>query len=175
MLFASVGGNFRLDGFTRIMICIPPRDTSPHQDGTAQPPAAHRRRHSRPHHSRHGEHSPTARQPHSNGLCSPPKEGPGPGSALRHVDAGPSTQGADAHIVPNGTPARSSLTKHLLCCRPWNAICVCGRKLPRRWGRRRCRASGRSTKPLAPPPIKYDYYYMVYLYIRYIYKYLTRI
>ena len=24
---------------------------------------------------------PTARQPHSNGLCSPPKEGPGPGSS----------------------------------------------------------------------------------------------
>jgi len=24
----------------------------------------------RPHHHRHGEHSPTARQPHSNGLCS---------------------------------------------------------------------------------------------------------
>jgi len=26
----------------------------------APPPAAHRRRHSRPHHHRHGEHSPTA-------------------------------------------------------------------------------------------------------------------
>jgi len=62
--------------------CLPPRDTSPHQDARAQPPAAHRRRHSRPHHRRHGEHSPTARQPHSNGLCSPPKD-PGPGSALR--------------------------------------------------------------------------------------------
>jgi len=35
---------------------------------------------------RHGEHSPTARQPHSNGLCPrvDPKEGPGSGSALRH-------------------------------------------------------------------------------------------
>jgi len=73
---------------------IPPRDTSPHPDSTGQPPAAHRRRHSRPHHHRHGEHSPTARQPHSNSLCSPPKEGPGPGSALRHVDAGLSTKGA---------------------------------------------------------------------------------
>ena len=44
----------------------------------AQPPAAYRRRHSRPHHHRRGEHSPTARQPHSNGLCSLTKEGPGP-------------------------------------------------------------------------------------------------
>ena len=43
----------------------PPRDTSRHQD-CAQPPAAHRRQHSRPHHHRHGEHSPTARQPHAN-------------------------------------------------------------------------------------------------------------
>jgi len=43
------------------------------------PPAAHHRRHSRSHHHRHGEHSPTPRQPHSNGLCSLPKEGPGPG------------------------------------------------------------------------------------------------
>ena len=48
--------------------CIPPRDTSPHQEdstvtalsGTpppAQPP---------PHYHRHGKHSPTARKPHSN-------------------------------------------------------------------------------------------------------------
>jgi len=58
--------------------CIPPRDTSPHQDSTGQPPAAHRRRHNRPNHRRHGEHSPTARQPHSNGLCSPPEGGPRP-------------------------------------------------------------------------------------------------
>ena len=45
-----------------------PRETPPHtRTARAQPPAAHRRRHSRPHHRRHGEHSPTARRPHSNG------------------------------------------------------------------------------------------------------------
>jgi len=33
----------------------------------AQPPAAHRHRHSRPHHHIRGEDIPTARQPHSNG------------------------------------------------------------------------------------------------------------
>jgi len=33
------------------------------------PPPAYRR----PHHRRHGKHSPTARQPYSNGLCSPPR------------------------------------------------------------------------------------------------------
>ena len=75
-----------------LMMIVYPRETPPHtRAARAQPPAAHRRRHSRPYHRRHGEHSPTARQPHSNGLCSPPKEGPGPGSALRHMDAGPST------------------------------------------------------------------------------------
>ena len=72
-----------------------PRETPPHtRTARGQPPAAHRRRHGRPHHRRHGEQSPTARQPHSNALCSPPKEGPGPGSALRHVDANPSTKEA---------------------------------------------------------------------------------
>ena len=76
-----------------VMMMFTSERTSPHQDSTGQPPAAHRRRHSRLHHRRHGKHSPTARQPHSNGLCSPPKEGPGPVSALRHVDAGPSTKG----------------------------------------------------------------------------------
>jgi len=50
------------------------------------PSGTHRRWHSRPHHRRHGKHSPTARQPQSNGLCSPPKEGPGPGSsAITHT------------------------------------------------------------------------------------------
>jgi len=84
------------------MMIVHPRETLPHtRSARAQPPAAHRRRHSRPHHRRHGEHSPTARQLHSNGLCSPPKEGPSPGSVLRHVDAGPSTKGADARIVQN--------------------------------------------------------------------------
>jgi len=40
--------------------CLP-RETPPHtRTARAQPPAAHRRRHSRPHHRRHGEHSPTA-------------------------------------------------------------------------------------------------------------------
>ena len=69
---------------TLMMITVYPRETPPHtRTARAQPPAAHRRRHSRPHHRRHGEHSPTARQPHSNGLCAPPKEGPGTGSALR--------------------------------------------------------------------------------------------
>jgi len=73
-----------------VMRMVYPREKPPHtRTARAQPPAAHRRRHSRPHHPRHGEHIPTARQPHSNGLCSPPKESPGPGSALRHVDAGP--------------------------------------------------------------------------------------
>jgi len=68
--------------FTMMMI-VYPRETPPHtRTARAQPPAGNRRWHSRPHHRRHGEHSPTARQPHSNGLCSPPKEGPGPGSAL---------------------------------------------------------------------------------------------
>jgi len=52
----------------------------------AQPPP--------PPQTRRETRSHSARQPHSNGLCSPPKEGPGPGSALRHVDAGPSTKGA---------------------------------------------------------------------------------
>jgi len=41
------------------MISIPPRDTSPNQDSTSTAPAAHRHRHSRPHHHRHREHSPT--------------------------------------------------------------------------------------------------------------------
>jgi len=46
-----------------------PRETFPHtRTARAQPPAAHRRRHSRLHHRRHEKHSPTARQPHSNGL-----------------------------------------------------------------------------------------------------------
>jgi len=51
-----------------------------------------------PPHHRHGEHSPTARQPHTNGLCSLPKEGPDPGSALWYVDTGPSTERPDARI-----------------------------------------------------------------------------
>jgi len=82
---------------------VHPRETPLHtRTARAQPPAAHRRRHSRPHRCRHGEHSPTAHQPHSNGLCSPPREGPGPGSALRHVDDGPSTERSDEHLVSNG-------------------------------------------------------------------------
>jgi len=85
--------------------CLPPETPSHTRTARAQPPAAHRRMHSRPHPRRHGEHNPTVRQPHSNGLCSPPKEAPRPGSALRHVDARPSTKGADALIVPNGTLA----------------------------------------------------------------------
>jgi len=52
-----------------------PADT---RTARAQPPAAHRRRHSRPHHHRDGEHSSIARQPHSNGLCSILKGGPRP-------------------------------------------------------------------------------------------------
>ena len=60
-----------------VMMIVYPRETPPHtRTARTQPPAAHRRWHSRLHHHRHGEHSPTARQPHSNGLCSPPKEGP---------------------------------------------------------------------------------------------------
>ena len=49
-----------------LMMIVYPRETPPHiRTARAQPSAAHRRRHSRPHHRRHGEHSPTARQPHS--------------------------------------------------------------------------------------------------------------
>jgi len=74
-----------------MMMIVYPRDTPPHtRTAPAQPPAAHHRRHSRPHHRRHGEHSPTTRQPHSNSLCSPPKEGPGPGSALSVKHSRPS-------------------------------------------------------------------------------------
>ena len=40
----------------------------------AQSPAAHRRRYSRPHHLRQGEHSPKARHPHSMMIYSPPKD-----------------------------------------------------------------------------------------------------
>ena len=53
-----------------LMMIVYARETPPHtRTARAQPPAAHRRRHSRPHHCRHGEHSPTARQPHSTPLC----------------------------------------------------------------------------------------------------------
>ena len=53
-----------------MMMIVYPRERPPHtRTARAQPPAAHRRRHSRPHHHRHWEHSFTARQPHSNGLC----------------------------------------------------------------------------------------------------------
>jgi len=38
-------------------------------------------------------------------LCSTPKGGAGPGSALRHVDADPSTKRPDARIVPRAKPA----------------------------------------------------------------------
>ena len=94
---------------------------TPERQARAHPPAAHHHRHSRPHHHRYGEHSPAARQPHSNGLCSPRKEGKGPGPALRHVDAGPSTKRSDVRIVPNDTPAKSA--SHLsptpmVSCRP---------------------------------------------------------
>ena len=54
---------------TLTMMIVYPRETFPHtRTARAQPPAAHRRRHSRLHHRRHEKHSPTARQPHSNGL-----------------------------------------------------------------------------------------------------------
>jgi len=50
-----------------VMMIVHPRETPPHtRTARAQPSAAHRRRHSRPHHRRHEEHSPTARQLHSN-------------------------------------------------------------------------------------------------------------
>jgi len=46
----------------RSMVIDYPRETPPHTTAArAQPPAAHRRQYSRPHHHRHGEHSPTAR------------------------------------------------------------------------------------------------------------------
>jgi len=94
-----------------MMMIVYPRETPPHtRTARAQPPAAHRRRQSRPHHRRHGEHSPTARQPHSNGLCSPPKEGPGPGSALRHVDMVASLNGRriarPCYPLPSSSPLK---------------------------------------------------------------------
>jgi len=49
------------------MIIVYPRETPPHtRTARAQPPAAYRRRRSRPHHRRHGDHSPTASQRYSN-------------------------------------------------------------------------------------------------------------
>ena len=85
------GTKMMMGSFTKALkwtniLSRPTRETLLHtRTARAQPPAAHRRRHSRPRHRRHGEHSPTARQPHSNGLCSPPKEGPGRGSALLSI------------------------------------------------------------------------------------------
>jgi len=77
-----------------------PRETPPHtRTARAQPPAAHRRRHSRPNHRRHGGHSPIARQPHSNDLCSPPKEGP----TAQYTNNGRGEDGAwlcDARLRP---------------------------------------------------------------------------
>ena len=64
--------------YTQLMI-VCPRETPPRIGWTRCPGGL---THSRPHHRRHGKHRPTARRPHSNGLCSPPKEGPGPGSQL---------------------------------------------------------------------------------------------
>jgi len=47
---------------TYILKIVYPRETPPHtRTAPAQPPAAHRRRHSRPNHRRHGEHSLTPR------------------------------------------------------------------------------------------------------------------
>jgi len=59
--------------------------------------------------------------PTQTAYARPPKVGPGPGSALRHVDAGPSTKRPDARIVPNGTPAKSAPQRspsQMLRCHP---------------------------------------------------------
>jgi len=52
--------------------CLLPRDTSPHQDSTGTAPSAKPPPAQPPPTTtiRHGGHSPTALQPHSNGLCS---------------------------------------------------------------------------------------------------------
>ena len=73
-------------GSGRRMVSRKPLHPYPHPPPPTSPTLtqAHTRVNPSPHHHRHGEHSPTARQPHSNGLCLPPKEGPGPESALRH-------------------------------------------------------------------------------------------
>jgi len=52
------------------LMIVYPRETPSHtRTARAQPPAAHRRRHSRPHHRRHREHSLTAFSPAST--CRP--------------------------------------------------------------------------------------------------------
>jgi len=103
------------------MICIPPRDTSPHRDSAGTVPAAHRRRHSRPHHHRHGEHSLTARQPHSNGPCSLPKEGPGPGSAPCRPISGKVQNKDHTHTLASPltkSTHRSAFTRYSFSSRP---------------------------------------------------------
>jgi len=73
-----------------MMICLPPQGTPPphssrygpqHTQHTASTAAT-------PHYPRAEDKPPQTRRPHSNGLCSPLSEGPDPGSAQRHVNAG---------------------------------------------------------------------------------------
>jgi len=75
-----------------MMICSPPQGTPPspnsaadmaHSTLSTQP--ALRPRRATP---RVEDKPPQTRRPHSNGLCSPLSEGPDPGSAQRHVNAG---------------------------------------------------------------------------------------
>ena len=83
-----------------LMMIVYPRETPPHiRTARAQPPAAHRRRHSRLHHRRHGKHSPTARQPHSNGLYSPPP-------SLRSRRRPPSSSRLSSAPSSSANPAR---------------------------------------------------------------------
>jgi len=52
------------------VIIVYPRETPPHIRTARASPQRHTAAGTAaPHHRRHGEHSPTARQPHSNGLC----------------------------------------------------------------------------------------------------------
>jgi len=62
--------------------CLPPRDTSPHHDSTGTAPSGTPPPAQPPHHHRHGEHSPTARQAHSNSLCSPRRRAQAQGQRL---------------------------------------------------------------------------------------------
>jgi len=90
-------------------MCIPSRDTSPHQDSSARAhsPQQHTAAGTAaPSHHRDGEHSPTARRPHSTGLCSLPKEGPRPGSG-RHTHTHTTNRSSRAHRHRRGRALRA--------------------------------------------------------------------
>jgi len=94
-----------------------PRETPPHTStARAQPPAAQRRRHSRPHHHRHEEtQSHSAPTSFKRPMLTPTWGAQALRSALRHVDAGPSTKRADVpHIY------RLQLMTEVP---PWSRVC----------------------------------------------------